>query len=274
MKPTAGRDLSSLFNGASGPHTGGSGNDGARNRKAGQGVIGGFDDNIQRRKDCSVTATSPKLQSSTSTRDHDKKIESNLQSILYGGVSAKKSTNKMNKATTKSSRGGYDFLREWRQQCKNPQSTLLFLTRMKSSSETLEEHLVLNPEDTCKQFFSTDIDSAIVGDIIDAMHLLMIITNGSDEDLLHQNSLLSASSLDGHSSLCNISSSEKNFRVFARKWLKALNSCGRFDLSISFLIPEQQMKLKDLCSYLSNARENEDGLDDFLLRYENLLEKL
>ena len=264
LKPASGRDISSLFSGASGTVARGS----VRNKPEGGQVdtLGGFDDMIQRRKDASESTISIA------------KLDGNLQSLSLGkevptGNVSKGTHRKAGKDATKSSRAAYDFLREWKQRCTNAEDTLAFLTKIKDTDGSFESKLLLQPDLVCKEYFSTDIDSDIVGDIVEALHLLVCTEKTDDPPPAMPSN--NASTLNGRNDTANCSVvspkiPESSILSFAHRWLKALTNCGRFELSVSFLMPDQQLKLKDICNSLKNEGD-EANSDDYLLRYDTLL---
>lgn len=128
----------------------------------------------------------------------------------------------------KSSRAAHDFLREWKTHNSNAKDTLSFLTSMDN-----ENRFCLDPDAFCKDYFAADIDSEVLGDIIEALHLLITL-----DDMSQTEQLL----LD-----------EDAIFPFIHGWLKALKSCGRFELSVSFLTKDQQLKLTKVCAFLSNS---------------------
>jgi len=253
LKPTSGRDVSNLFSGASGSIASSSGSN-AKSKKiqGGQATMGGFDDIIQRRKNASNPSTSM-----------------NFKSLSFGKT--EKSRGKGSTYTTKTSREAYDFLREWKQHCTTPKDTLSFLTRI----EDTNDQLILQPDAICKEYFSTDIDSDILGDIVEALHLLVCMNKNHDPPSAIPNENGSASNNITESTdkcpealgMAELSSSEANVLSFTHSWLKALTSCGRFGLSISFLIPDQQLKLKEIFSLLQKSDGGEGSIDELLLHY-------
>eukprot|EP00584_Thalassiosira_punctigera_P003530 CAMPEP_0172529498 /NCGR_PEP_ID=MMETSP1067-20121228/3561_1 /TAXON_ID=265564 ORGANISM="Thalassiosira punctigera, Strain Tpunct2005C2" /NCGR_SAMPLE_ID=MMETSP1067 /ASSEMBLY_ACC=CAM_ASM_000444 /LENGTH=311 /DNA_ID=CAMNT_0013313557 /DNA_START=113 /DNA_END=1048 /DNA_ORIENTATION=+ len=238
LKPTSGREVSSLFSGASGSLASGSS---ARSRKIQGGqVIGGLGDIIQRRKD------TPNLSISMKTRT------GNIRSPSIGNAKSY-SKAKAGTHTTKTSRAAHDFLREWKQHCITAKDTLSFLTRIHNKNESCQQNqLILQPDVTCKEYFSTDIDSEIVGDVVEALHLLMRMTKSDDSPTVANINSSAGDFLEG-SGMPLLVSSDSNSISFIQDWLKALQSCDRFDLSISFLMPDQQLKLKELRNFLKSS---------------------
>lgn len=264
LKPTSGRDVSSLFNGASGSIAPGPS---VRSRKiqGGQAAIGGFDDIIQRRKYASNPSTSVTMA----------KMDSNLQSLLIGKVPTDNSKAKAGTRTTKSSRKAYDFLREWKQHCTTAKDTLAFLVRTKDADGSFGNQLLLQPDAICEEYFSTDVDSEIVGDIVEALHLLVCAKKNDEIRIVNENGSTSNKNVEAgnrreSSGMPGVLSSESEILSFTHGWLKALPSCGRFELSICFLISDQQLKLKEICNSLKNS-DNEAASDDYLLQYDTLL---
>jgi len=258
LKPTSGREVSNLFSGASGSISSSSGAS-AKGKKVhgGQATMGGFDDLIQRRNS---TASMTELDKNSHPLSFDKMKNSKSR----GGTH-----------TAKTSREAYDFLGKWKQHCTTPKDTLSFLTRIE---DTNDNKLILEPDAICKEYFSTDIDSEILGDIVGALDLLVHIKNG-DSPLAGSNENRSnfAESTDNpqeyfplsSSGLNVLASSEANVFEFTRSWLKAITSCGRFGLSVSFLVPDQQLKLKDILRTLEKSSEH--SIDDLLLCYNSEL---
>ena len=110
LKPTSGREVSNLFNGAAT----GSISSSSRSKNEGDNTsttIGGFDDIIQRRKEDAFSNAS-------STSKSIKNLDKNLQSLLLGNVATTSKSNAGNNQIAKTSRAAHDFLKEW----KRPQS--------------------------------------------------------------------------------------------------------------------------------------------------------
>ena len=259
LKPTSGRDVSSLFSGASGSVTSGS----ARSSKVQgvQGTIGGFDDIIKRRKDASHPSASMR------------KLDCNLDSLSLVGASKINSKDNANKALKKTSR---EFTKEWTLHCQTAKDTLLFLTRVNGSgeSESFEKRLLLQPDVICKEYFTTDIDSEILGDIVEALHLLTcMMKDGSPLVNPNETTLNNPDGEDGRQGLSELSSSDANVLSYTHGWLKALMTCGRFELGVSFLMADQQLKLKEICNILKESNQDNTANNDSLLRYDDLLKK-
>jgi hypothetical protein len=255
----SGSDVSSLFNGANSSIVRGS--FGASGKiRGGHAAIGGFDEIVQMRKDAS--------NSYKSVANVDKHLESLSLGCTQSDF-AKGGTAMVN--TKKSSRSADDFLREWKRYCTSAKATLSFLTTI-DSSRPFEDRLKLQPDVICKEYFSADIDSDILGDIVEALHLLIdthvtpsVITNTSGP----------ASMDDDENDSCHVALgtakkiefSETSILLFTHNWLEAISSCGRFGLSISFLMPDQRLKLKELCSFLKKSNEDNAAVDELLRRY-------
>ena len=236
LKPTTSRDVSSLFTGTFNTKKNAS-HDMSQN---GQCVIGGYGDSIKRRNDAAFHSMK---SFSTNAQSYDKTI---AKVSLRGHSHSNKSTSTSNTSPNKSSRGAYDFIREWKQQCKSPQQTISFLTQTKppnGTSDSSSERVFIFPADyICKEYFSTDLDSEILGDIVDGLHLLSL----NDQD---------QTSLD---SIDNIKSTGSNVFKFVNEWLESLIGCGRFRLNVSFLRPEQTENFRDI---LGRIKEMNTGPD-------------
>jgi len=222
LKPISKGDVSSLFNGSSGSRAT------FRNRTVHgaaevQSGIGCLDGYIDEKK-------------KSANDDNKKNVEMTTKNI---GSSAK------------SSRDAYNFLAQWRRKCSSSATeTLLFLAQMKEL-----------PEMTCRQYFSTDIDSDVVGDVVCALHLLMCISvdkSKTNDDLVSE-------------SITNLLETPKSTQ-FISSWLKAMTGCGRFDLAISFLTSKQVLQLKEIVEFVKNSVYAEDAGedDDYLCRYNDL----
>ena len=219
MKPTTGRDVSSLFNGASGSIAT---SVKSRHVQDGQASIGGFDGIVQKRKE-----TSNSLHPMTP-------LKTNLiSSCCEEGASI----------TVKSSRSTHDFLREWRKYCTNANSTLSFIAGKDSKDESL---FTVDPYVICKEYFSAEIDSDVVGDIAEALHLLVTMTALERKGLFPN---------------------EASVTPFVHSWLKALPSCGRFELSVSFLTQDQHAKLMEVCAFLGNSEHGNDEINLLVQSY-------
>jgi len=141
LKPTSGREVSSLFAGT--PTVG-------RNAKSKHADgIGGFEESIQRRRNT----------------DGGARVDLPVSD-----------QNNQNKQST--SRDRHDFLREWNRQCKSPADTLRFLTRTTTDDRITAEcsgascGLALEPDRVCRDYFATEMDSEVLEHIIEALDLL------------------------------------------------------------------------------------------------------
>lgn len=226
LKPASGRDVSGLFNGGSGSFPT------FRNRTvhgASSGVqtsIGCLDGCIDKKKDKVVIICDDEM----TTKCHEE------------GKAATRIS------TVKSSRDAYNFLARWKRQCSSSASNALpFLAQM--------EEL---PEEICRQYFSTDIDSDVVGDIVGALHLLMRIAvndkNGHHDDLVTELRLTEL--LD-----------EPNTTKYISTWLNAMTGCGRFDLALSFLTTEHEQQLKEIVAFVKDSVYTDDADEVYLCRY-------
>ena len=261
LKPSSGRDVSNLFNGevASKSNSSATSSSSDGHKKS----SGGFDDVVQRRKDAIPNNASIKTQI-------DKKLDKNLHSLLLPLSSTEHSKGNTSKdiQSTKSSRAAHDFQREWKKNCTSAKTTLAFLTRIREDNNTNDNReMILQPHVICRGYFSTDIDSEMVGDIIEALHLLLPSAGGTEDntDMCSK----------AKSTMANSFSSQSNAIAFICRWLDALTSCGRFELSVSFLMPYEQVKLKEICNYVLEATSNEKESFlpqlDFMSRYRAVL---
>ena len=277
MKPTSGREVSNLFNGAAT----GSISSSSRSKNEDDNTattIGGFDDIIQRRKEDAFSNAS-------STSKSIKNLDKNLQSLLLGNVATTSKSNAGNNQIAKTSRAAHDFLKEWKRHCTTAKDTLAFLTMRDGSTNDDNTELLLQPDVICKEYFSTDIDSEILGDVVEALHLLVNMKetvhlssadSGDDDEYCTLSNINNAgtdkSCIDASAMTDLFSSSQKDAISFVHNWLKALASCGRFELSVSFLMPDEQTKLKEVCNSLKTMnKETDDSIDELLLRYDTLL---
>eukprot|EP00984_Skeletonema_dohrnii_P013148 scaffold5416_cov113-Skeletonema_dohrnii-CCMP3373.AAC.8 len=233
LKPISGRDVSSLFNGGSGSLPASTFHNrtvhGASTVQSGIGCLDGYIDEKKKKGEEVVV------------NDDSKKKNVEVATKSRGG--------KINRSSTKSSRDAYNFLARWKRQCSSSASDAL----------TFLVHLEELPETTCQQYFSTDIDSDVVGDIVCALHLLMCIArdnNGHNDDLVAE--------LSSAESLC-----EPNTTKFISRWLKAMSGCGRFDLALSFLTTKQELHLKEIVQFVKNDY-TDDADKVFLQRYNKL----
>jgi hypothetical protein len=228
--------------------------------------LGGLGDIVRMRKDAST------LSKSVAT------VDKHLESISFGMTSSNCANGKASLITTfgkapmphtaKSSRSVVDFLRGWNRQCTSAKSTLSFLTRIDSNRQ-----LVLQPDMICKDYFSFEIDSDVLVDVIEALYLLV------DKSVKEPAETSSATSEDDskidscHEPIKNVEvlTSDIDTLHFTYRWLKALSSCGRFDLSISFLEPAHKTKLNDVCNFLKKSNEDRVAIDQLLRKYANVL---
>jgi hypothetical protein len=218
LKPTTSRDVSSLFTCSFGSASR-SGNAACRDGGR-QGVLGGYGESIQQRK---VFEAERSSANSSST-----------------GKQVPKENNVISK---KSSREAYDFLREWKKECTSPEHTLSFLTRIRPSDTTSGIELTLPAGDTCREYFSTDIDSEILGDIVEGLHLL----SRSDK----------VSPRIKHC-IDNIESAGSNVVDFIDAWINSLDGCGRIGLSLSFLSSVQSRQWEDVLAFVQSSLQKHE----------------
>ena len=223
LKPTTSRDVSSLFTGTVGSVSRGS-NSAWLGKDVKQGDIGGY---VQRRKD----------SANETKKVHGSNAKSNIEALslptVGSSINAQTTERRSSKPSNKSSREAYDFLLEWKQQCKSPKQTISFLTRTKAASDAVtKKEFIYDAAEICNTYFSTDIDSEILGDIVDGLHLLMQSERISRSDQLCY--------------LDNIKSTGSSILEFIDSWLKSIAGCGRFGLSVSFLSSEQSRKLGEI----------------------------
>ncbi|KAL9183634.1 hypothetical protein ACHAXT_004490 [Thalassiosira profunda] len=262
LKPTSGRDVSSLFSGASGTvATGGY----ARSQKTqgGKGSIGSFEDVIQRRKDTSSQSNAVA------------KLDGDLQSLSLDKSKSTTLANRAGAKTSQSSRAAHDFLVEWKRHCKTANDTLAFLARVDDALEgSFESKLILQPELICREYFATDLDSDVSEGIIEALHLLVSTKeDGACREDAANDFTLQNSGGDGVTTfpeLDELWKSEANVLSFVDGWLRALPVCGRFELSLSFLSSDQRQTLRDICSFL-RSKDDKAKSCDYLCRYDSLL---
>ena len=164
LKSTSSREVSNLFNGASGSIE--SSNKSNNAIAKGNASIGGFDDIVQRRKDNGSVA----------------KLDDNLQSLLLG----KKKTIINSTKDKRSANTSKDiFLKEWKRHCTSAHDTLIFLSRQRRDNTVFDDtndnnnQFILQPNEICKEYFSIDIDSEIIGDVVEALYLLVTMTNAT-----------------------------------------------------------------------------------------------
>lgn len=199
------------------------------------------------------------------------KLDNSLQSLSLGAApttaDSKCGASSSSGRRTKTSRDAHDFLREWKRRCTSAGETLSFLTRTARDGDgPLANNLLLEPDEICRDYFSTDIDSEVLGGIIEALHLL--VCSKKDEEIASAIEGCSAPQNGPDASGVSCFSSESIALAFTHSWLKALLSCGRFELSFSFLMPDQQKMLKEICALLKESCEENDTI---LLRYDALL---
>jgi len=231
LKPTSGRDVSSLFSGGSGSLTKKSCVT-SNSVHGGRDTIGGFYHIIQKRKEARSPSTSTVKQV----------LENNIQ--CTDKVPTNSSEENMNTVREKSSREVCAFLNEWKQHCSTAKDTLLFLARTKGGCASFESQLILQPDLTCDEYFSTDIDSDILGNIVEALHLLLCMNGDSANGNPRED-------LGKIPEIFSSPAPESNVLMFVRGWFGTLLRCSRFELNVLFLTPHQQLKLKEIRDYLS-----------------------
>ena len=215
MKPTTSRDASSLFTGGLGSIRKSLNAVRRDVNQAGCGIIGGgYGGSIQRRKDLTVDLNKPSGITSTKQSSHRTKITANDSKRLAGETDI---------LVKKSSREVYDFAREWEKQCKSHEETIAFLTRIEcpnTSKSNVQKMLVLPPENTCNEYFSTGIDGDILGSVVERLHLLL---------------RLPSEQIPSNCEQCpeNMKLCQSNVLEFSASWLRAFVGCDRFGLSVS-----------------------------------------
>jgi hypothetical protein len=236
-------------------------------RKGQDTSLGGLGEIVRMRKDASTLSKSVAI------------VDNHLESISLGITSsncangkASLITNTLGKApmtyTAKSSRSVDDFLRDWKRQCTSAKATLSFLTRIDSNRQ-----LVLQPDMICEEYFSFEIDSDVLVDVIEALYLL---ADKSVKEAAEISSATSAndSKIDScHEPIKNVEvlTSDIHTLHFTYSWLTALSSCGRFDLSLAFLEPADRTKLNDVCNFFKKSSNDRVAIDQLLRRYAHVL---
>lgn len=256
LKSMSGSDISGLFNGATASFTREA--SGASGKiRGGMAAVGGIDDIVRRRNDAFTLSKSVAI------------VDKHLKLLSLGNTppdSAKERASLVR--TAKSSRSVDEFMREWKRQCTSEKASLSFLTRIDS-----DRQLILEPDVICKEYFSTDIDSDIVGDVIAALHLLIDMKEAVEPYSANANASGSGSSDHENESFHEatgrneIPFSDIEIIQFTRSWLKALSSAGRFELSISFLMPAQRLKLNAVCNFLQMTNRDRAAVDELLRTY-------
>ena len=224
--------------------------------------LGGLGEIVRMRKDASTLSKSVAIV--------DKHLESISLGITSSNCANGKSsliTNTLGKApmtrTAKSSRSVDDFLRDWKRQCTTANATLSFLTRINSNRQ-----LALQPDMICEEYFSFEIDSDVLVDVIEALYLLVVaaeISSATSEDDSEVDSC--------HEPIKNVEILTPDIDTlhFTYSWLKALSLCGRFDLSLAFLEPADRTKLNDVCNFLKKSSDGRVAIDQLLRRYAHVL---
>ena len=165
------------------------------------------------------------------------------------------SNDETTRSSNKSSRDAYRFFARWKRQCASSPSSdkLLFLAEMEELPETI-----------CQQYFATDIDSDVVGDVVNAMHLLMRTvmdkSNARNDDATATTKLISFGLLN-----------ESGATKFMLGWLKAMTNCGRFDLALSFLTKEQALQLNEIVRFVTNSIYTDEADEASMHRYNKIL---
>ena len=181
--------------------------------------------------------------------DEKKKNENKMKEKM----TTKSQESKGISSSAKSSRDAYNFLALWKQQCSSSAGAALsFLLQMEEKPETI-----------CEQYFSTDIDSDVVGDIVSALQLLMCLALDKND---HNDESFS-------SQIADTSDEPDSTLKFISSWLKAMTTCGRFDLAISFMTATQESQLKEIVEFVKTSTDAENADDDYLRRYNDLLKR-
>lgn len=236
-------------------------------RKGQDTSLGGLGEIVRMRKDASTLSKSVAI------------VDKHLESISLGITSSNCAKGKASEIittkgkalmthTAKSSRSVDDFLREWKRQCTTANATLSFLTRISSNRQ-----LALQPDIICNDYFSFEINSDVLVDVIEALYLLVDMS-------MNEAAKISSATSEDDSEVDSCHEPIKNVEIltpdidtlhFTYSWLKALSSCGRFDLSISFLEPVDRTKLNDVCNFLKKSSDGRVAADQLLQRYARVL---
>lgn len=236
-------------------------------RKGQDTSLGGLGEIVRMRKDASTLSKSVAI-----VDKHLESISLGIKSSNCANGKASFITNTLGKApmthTAKSTRSVDDFLREWKRQCTTANATLSFLTRINSNRQ-----LALQPDIICKDYFSFEIDSDVLVDVIEALYLLV------DKSVKEAAEISSATSEDDsevdscHEPIktVEILTPDIDTLHFTYSWLKALSLCGRFDLCLAFLEPADRTKLNDVCNFLKKSSDGRVAIDQLLRRYAHVL---
>lgn len=230
LQPISARDVSSLFNGGVSGSSSSFRNRGVHGTAAGAAIHSGrgMNDNNEKKKEGGFVDNSQKSQYGKLTRTSSKK----------------------------SSREASNFLAHWRSKSSSSsQEALSFLLQIGAGDD---------PTMICKQYFSTDIDSDILGCIVNALHLLMCIVTNQTTENEHNDELENVTNELVSANLLDIKSATE----FMSRWLEALPGCGRFTLSLSFLTSEHEVRLKEIIKFIKDSIHiNDAGGKEYLCHY-------
>lgn len=232
LQPISARDVSSLFNGG----------------------VSGSSSSFRNRGVHGTAAAAAAIQSGRGKNDYKEKkkgkeggIVDNSQKFQYGKLTRTSSK--------KSSREASNFLAHWRSKTSSSSQALSFLVQIGRDDPTV----------ICKQYFSTDIDSDILGCIVNALHLLMCIVTNQTAENDHNDELENVTNGLMSANLLDINSATE----FMSRWLEALPGCGRFTLSLSFLTSEHEVRLKEVIKFIKDSVHNinDAGGKEYLSHY-------
>ncbi len=229
LQPISARDVSSLFNGSVSGSSSSFRNRGVHGTAAGAAAV---------------------IQSGRGVNDNSGGIVDNSQKSQYGKLTRTSSK--------KSSREATNFLAHWRSKSSSSLKALSFLVEIGGDVGGDDPTVI------CKQYFSTDIDSDILGCIVNALHLLMCIVTNQTTENEHNDELENVTNELVSANLLDIKSATECMS----RWLEALSGCGRFTLSLSFLTSEHEVRLKEVIKFIKDSIHiNDAGGKEYLCHY-------
>jgi hypothetical protein len=197
---------------------------------------------------------------STSTTNSKKKKKENAKPQT-------KTSHRITKAKLnqiKRPRNAMEFEKEWKCYCHSNQNIISYLTMSEeddvtmlstakaSSSVTVMSNLSIpeklrnDPLQVSNTIFHVEINSSIMGGIIEALELLLLSIHDNDNNDDDNNGN------DGDASIASSAVTTRRFRsfIFVYQWMLAMTKCGRFGLNIQFVNQRQQQCIESILDIL------------------------
>ena len=236
-------------------------------------------------EDMHVTTLSPETLSRNATIDHilNLKLTNDDDKKKKTKNKETKRMKKQKKASRKDDnqnrpRNAMEFEREWKLYCHSTRHLLNYLTMSRDvvdilaaaattslgessaisdSTSTIPpsipNQLRIEPEQFSRSICKVEINSNIMGSIIQALEYLLLNTKRS----------IGSTVTEGHSVATDAKTNDTggDVIIFAYRWLYAFTQCGRFGLNIEFLEEKQKQSISTILRILESQVDDEISLN-------------